>query len=342
MRASGGHEPPPAQVSGVLLRVLADIALQYDVTPQTLFGHDAGRVTPCDPIDLRLPLTDYRSLLKRPLTLTAEPALGLHMALRARESAFDLLTPLLAYVRTLRDALREACRFGPLVLDGVYLHLSERAGRARVRLEFPHARDETDRCLGEFMVASLARLLRAFSATTADIKGALFEHHRPAYHHCYTRVFEGAERFSQRVNGLEFSAELLDRPHLHSNPAFHSLIRAQAEKRLERLALTRNVVDRLRIYLNNQPTRCVPDMAVAARDLGTSERSLRRRLTEEGLSYRALTQEIQREQACLMLRDREFTLQHVARSLGFADTTGFHRAFKRWTGVTASQYRRAH
>jgi AraC-like DNA-binding protein len=80
-------------------------------------------------------------------------------------------------------------------------------------------------------------------------------------------------------------------------------------------------------------------MTESARELGVSVRSLRRRLSEEGLSYRALRQELQRDQACALLRSSDLTLQGVAYALGYADLPSFHRAFKRWTGITACKYR---
>jgi AraC-like DNA-binding protein len=48
---------------------------------------------------------------------------------------------------------------------------------------------------------------------------------------------------------------------------------------------------------------------------------------------------MQRERACALLRNHDHSLQEVAAALGFADAAAFHRAFKRWTGLTAAEYR---
>ena len=82
-------------------------------------------------------------------------------------------------------------------------------------------------------------------------------------------------------------------------------------------------------------------MALVSRELGLSVRSLRRRLLEEGTSYRELTQTLQYESACSMLRNPELTLQAIAHALGFADCSTFHRAFMRWSGSTPGAYREA-
>jgi AraC-like DNA-binding protein len=50
---------------------------------------------------------------------------------------------------------------------------------------------------------------------------------------------------------------------------------------------------------------------------------------------------MQGERARAILRNPDFTVQGAADALGFTDPTAFHRAFRRWTGVTAVEYRNA-
>jgi AraC-like DNA-binding protein len=327
------------EVSGLLLRALADVAMRCGIAPAALFQGETRQFTTCDPVEVRVPLPVYRELLTRAIALTGDPALGLRCGLYASESAFDLLAPLVAHVPTLRHAIQETRQFQALAFDGAYVHLTERAGVARVRCEFPRSHDATDRSLAEFLTAGCMRMLRGFGCTREDFYAARFEHGCPVgYQHVYAEAFERKERFSQPFTGLEFSASLLDRPHLHANPTLQSLVHAQAEQRLGRLARPTDLIDRLRLYLRSQ-LAAVPDMAVAARELGVSSRTLRRRLAEARQSYRALTQELQGERACTMLRNPDFTVQGVANALGFANTAAFHRAFRRWTGLTACEYR---
>lgn len=80
-------------------------------------------------------------------------------------------------------------------------------------------------------------------------------------------------------------------------------------------------------------------MPHAARKLGMSVRSLRRRLEQEGASFRDLIDDARRHAACYMLRDPELTIQAASFELGFASPSVFHRAFKRWTGLTPAQFR---
>jgi AraC-like DNA-binding protein len=341
VRAGIRTEPATPQVSGMLLRALADVVMQSGIAPATLFQADVKRFTTGEPFDLRVPLPVYRELLTRAITLTGDPALGLHCGFYASESAFDLLAPLVAHVPTLRHAIQETRQFQALALDGISVHLTERAGVACLRCQFPRSHDATDRSLCELLMAGFMRMLRGFGCMRGDFQAARFEHSRPSYHHVYAEAFERKERFSEAWTGLEFAADLLDRPHLHANPTLQALVHAHAEQRLGRLSRPVDLLGRLRMHFLTRPSPRVPDMAVAARELGVSVRTLRRRLAEARQSYRGLTQQMQSERACAMLRNPDFTLQTVAHALGFADSAAFHRAFRRWTGLTACEYRNA-
>jgi AraC-like DNA-binding protein len=81
-------------------------------------------------------------------------------------------------------------------------------------------------------------------------------------------------------------------------------------------------------------------MPMVASALGVSERSLRRHLTEEGKPYPRLVNEALAVLAKSHLLDERRTIAETALELGFADNTAFHRAFKRWTGLTPAEYRK--
>lgn len=81
------------------------------------------------------------------------------------------------------------------------------------------------------------------------------------------------------------------------------------------------------------------DMQSVARALDISVRSLRRRLEAEGKSYNDILNEALATVAKHLLNDPRRTIQEVAYDMGFSDPSTFHRAFKRWTGVTPSAYR---
>lgn len=84
-----------------------------------------------------------------------------------------------------------------------------------------------------------------------------------------------------------------------------------------------------------------PDLTRLAQDLHMSGTTLQRRLQQEGLSYQRLKDELRRDIAIDLLSTTPMTVSEVAARTGFQEASAFHRAFKKWTGVSPGAYRMA-
>lgn len=73
----------------------------------------------------------------------------------------------------------------------------------------------------------------------------------------------------------------------------------------------------------------------------TSPQTLRRHLREEGSSFQELKDHLRRDLAIYYLGRNEMTIEIIAEQLGFSEPSAFHRAFKKWTGLTPGAYRAA-
>lgn len=81
--------------------------------------------------------------------------------------------------------------------------------------------------------------------------------------------------------------------------------------------------------------------AEVARRLHVSERTLQRRLLDEGFTFAGLLEEIRADLAKAYLREPRYSVQEVAFMVGFSEIASFTRAFRRWTGVAPSAWRQA-
>jgi AraC-like DNA-binding protein len=184
------------------------------------------------------------------------------------------------------------------------------------------------------------RLIRRFRSD-ARVARVTFAYGPPAYQHEYTRIFQGLARFGQPFTGLCFDREVMNAAAPYADRELHDALRLFAKRRV--VSLTEDVPysARVRDALVWQPPPRDLGMASVARKLGVSVRSLRRHLTAEGRAYPALVSEALASLAKMYLRDEGRSIADTAAELGFADNTSFHRAFKRWTGLTPREYRRA-
>ena len=78
-------------------------------------------------------------------------------------------------------------------------------------------------------------------------------------------------------------------------------------------------------------------MAAVARDLGISERTRQRRVTDDGSTIRTLLAEARQELGRLLLADPAMEIDEIACLLGYQDTSSFYRGVRQWEGVTPSR-----
>src|SRR5258707_8135220 len=82
-----------------------------------------------------------------------------------------------------------------------------------------------------------------------------------------------------------------------------------------------------------------PTLATIAKRLDVSDRSLRRQLREQGISFRGLLDELRMQVALKYLRTTRLANEDIALALGFSDAANFRRAFRRWTNKSPSEIR---
>jgi AraC-like DNA-binding protein len=327
------------RVSTFIVRAVVEVVERCGVTRAALMAAAKLDVARLDDILGGFRFPEFVTLQETALDLTGDPGLGLRLAEQASEAAFDIVAHLATHAPTLRDAIALCIQFQRLLMEGTALALRERGDAATVRCEFPRSTVRGDRMLAEFVIGGFARMIRIFTGHDAKLRTVSFEHSRPPHAPVYARVFGGAERFSQRFTGVEFDRALLDRRQLHHHPELYSVLHRDAETKLERMARGQRFVDRVQHYLLAVPPRRMPDMAIVARDLGLSARSLRRRLADDGVSYKDLVQSVLEIRATQLLGDPNRTIQETAAEMGFSDPSAFQRAFKRWKGMTPGQFK---
>jgi AraC-like DNA-binding protein len=84
------------------------------------------------------------------------------------------------------------------------------------------------------------------------------------------------------------------------------------------------------------------NLQLTAAIIGTSPRTLQRRLAEHDQSFSRLLQSVRFRTAQRLLRDCNMPIVEIARRLGYADSANFIRAFKRWSGFGPNQFRQLH
>jgi AraC-like DNA-binding protein len=132
----------------------------------------------------------------------------------------------------------------------------------------------------------------------------------------------------------------LDAPLPQADPVTAAALERQCAELLDRRRARSGVAAAVRAKLLAD-LAAPPSMDEVAASLHVDARTLRRRLADEGTSFRALAGEVRGTIATELLRASGLTVQEVAARLGYHDAAGFSRAYRRWTGTTPGRARLA-
>jgi AraC-like DNA-binding protein len=329
--------------SSVSIRVvqgLVDAVVAAGVERNTFLAAIGISRTMLENEDARLARGAALQMCELALELTRDPALGLHWGESSSESTFAPLSPLIAHSVNLGAGLQTLSEYHLLIADEATYELSQAGDCMTLRLGGALLGSSVRLCrfVVEMEAVGLYRLLRMFGAEVRP-REVSFAYPAPSYRTEYARIFRGIERFGEQNNSITFSRSLLNAAPPHRDAEVHRALQAIAARRV--LRLTKRMPCAL--LLREQLVKLGPciryDMNQAAQALGLSVRSLRRRLSAEGESFHSVANEAAGILAKRLLTVKHKSIQEVAFDMCFADASGFHRAFKRWTGLTPREYR---
>jgi len=154
----------------------------------------------------------------------------------------------------------------------------------------------------------------------------------------FHRLFRAPLRFDSDESAIIFERHWLDRPLPPVDPAF----RAQVDTEVRELqaAMLADFPATVRRAVRKQLIIGSSGMDDVAAMFGMHRRTLDRHLQKHGLRYGELVEGVEEEIARQLLRDTDLQVQQVAESLRYSSAANFATAFRRWTGMTPSEYRR--
>lgn len=292
--------------------------------------------------DVRLTRIEMFRLCDIALDLTGDSALGLHWGERFHEGTFTPLSHLIAHSMNLRAGLQTLFEYQRLMTDETRYELVEEGDIVTLRLSaLPECSPRLRMFIIEMEAVGIYRLLRSFGANVRPTQFD-FAYEAPVHRAEYHRVFSGMERFEQPYSALKFPLELMDSVPPHKDDDVRSALQTIAARRALRVKKSVPYALRVREQLIKLGPCVHTDMEEVAQALGMSVRSLRRKLDAEGATFNALAYEAAAAIAKDLLTLKNKSIKEAAFEMGFADVCGFHRAFKRWTGLTPRVYVEGH
>jgi AraC-like DNA-binding protein len=140
---------------------------------------------------------------------------------------------------------------------------------------------------------------------------------------------------------LVFNRKAMDLPIQTADRGLLKVLERYCREILGRRPAVQTLTYRVRELIATLLATGEPNIDTVARELNMSSRTLERRLSAEGLSYRRVLDGLRRQLAERYLMDERLGLAQITYLLGYSEPTAFNRAFRRWTGSTPTQFRKA-
>jgi AraC-like DNA-binding protein len=286
----------------------------------------------------RLPIATMCALLERARDLTGEPGLGYHLGLQTRATLYGYLGFAALSASSVGDALGLVVQFAPIFSTALTINMHVEGNLGWLRLD-EHAELGSVR---DIVLISVVLGLREMgrAATGEPLAGSTeLAIPEPEYHPRFAHLAPGI-RFGQPMNRILFDSAIIDLPLLMADPLALQLAQRQCERDLDELGFDAQLVARVRRLIGDDLGTLRSFEEVATR-LRISPRTLRRRLAERGVSFAAVVDSERRDRALHLLRWSRLSIEDVAQRLDYRTTSGFAKAFYRWTGKAPGAYKRA-
>lgn len=197
------------------------------------------------------------------------------------------------------------------------------------------------RLSNEATLASVTSIIRQVSPGDFAPLEVHVKHPPPSSTSAHEAYFGCPVRFEADLDALLVpSAALAERNRLGDEGMTRFLLR-HLDAELQKVAADRTLRETVQDAVVQSLSDGVPKMPDIARRLGFSERTLARRLGDDGLSYQKLVDEARRQLAEGLLVQSDYSLAEIAFLTGFSEQSAFNRAFRRWRDQTPAAYRDA-
>ena len=289
----------------------------------------------------RLSVQSQIRLLDEAAIALKDDCLGFTLARYHDPREIGLLYYVMASSQTLGEALKRLARYSKVTNEALVFRYRE-GNRLIISLSYSGVPRHSDRHQIEFCMFAALRICRMLTGQNLVPQHFAISHHRSEAVPEMARFVGTEVEFGSDRDEFALNLDVRELPLVHSDSYLNDLLVKYCEAAL---ADRRGDMSQLRTKVENAIASVLPHGRVlvedVARSLGMSERTLARRLSDEGLNFTEILQHLRRDLTVRYLDDRKLHVSKIAWLLGFREVSAFTHACKRWTGKTPSQIRTA-
>lgn len=328
------------QRSVISMRLMAELGIQHGLhTADMLRGTGLVAEQLLQP-DLLVSRQQELQLIENLVTQAGDkPAFGIQAGMKYHVTAFGVLGFAIMSSRHVRSAMDVGLQYFNLTFAFSRFIVADDADTTHVTLEVDA---DVPAQVAAFVVerdlAALISVARDLYHLEPMIHQVQFQHTAVQGVTAYQDFFGVLPVFNAYSNRVSFDKARMLQPLSQANELACMAALQQCQQLLEARKIRQGVADNVRQRLIASPAY-MPDMQQIANELCVTARTLRRHLQAENTSFAELRDEVRMTLADEFLRSSRLSVEQIAERLGYAESTSFINAFKRWHGMTPYVFR---
>lgn len=281
-----------------------------------------------------------RSFWANAYEMSGDPCLALNTALQVETGTYQCYDYLMLNATTIQQGVENFCRYMALINTWIAWNIKEE--QDEIQFQLLPAAGVLPPPTPEFVFGVMVRRIRMMLAD--DSWAPLYMNFTKAAPTDTTPLdnfFRCPLRFEAEVAEFAIDRNSWQQEVPTADPALLQVLDQHAQLLLAQRPMPDDFVGEVRREIMRALHGGEAKREEIASRLCMSGRTLQRRLDDNGIVFTDLVDEVRQELAKSHLKTNELTLAEIGYLLGFAEQSSFTRAFKRWTGQTPLEYRRA-
>ena len=329
------------ETSAIVLPGIVNYAMKHGVDIQKILRRhhvalDLENITQRS-IDLKV----LHAVIMEIETATQMPAVGLQIGEAFDWDYIPYIKTYIISVSNLREAFHAACHARNLVTPFLVLGLEEDDNDALLTLQTDvELSYEDERHYVEMVFSTLKTIFSRLLRKNFPMQSLHFCHSEHELLKYYEDFFGCSIQFTAPRNCMVFKRSILDVPLPGGSPEIHQQAKRMLDLQISDSPLQKGIAPKITQIMKNQTHLLSKNLESVAAILHMSIRTLQRRLDEEGVSFLALKDQIRYKLSRSALLSSEMSIEAISEELGYSDRHSFARAFKRWSGISPSAFRK--
>jgi AraC-like DNA-binding protein len=277
--------------------------------------------------------------------MTADPYIAIKLGLHAHPSDYNIIGQIMMQSNTVGEAFKSVGKNKQYISNSIITSKKISGGECSFHLDLI---DEFSLHPGyqypiERLIASCLSLMRylihQYPRESVVFNQVRLKHSRIGSKKIYESLFGCEVIFNCQYNEMRFDKALLSRPIFAADASLLKVLFAELKRKMYLKKNKISMTEKVQFFLFKSVSNGIANAARTAEYLNISQTTLKRKLMAEKTKFSDIQNSVKAEYALKLLKQENFKIADISIKLGYSEVSSFYVAFKRWYGVTPTQYR---